>query len=148
MSPRSQWNGNDPVPLRSPPSGAAHRPPLTTSGTRSLPLIPHPAGRKWGCTHTGRTHATVTNLRDLPNTGKRRPLRGGPPHLRPLTRAVEVKAESQRGQKSTSPWGLTGVCMWASGVVAAASHARRKQEEAVCFNSAEPLQCTLRISKH
>lgn len=120
------------------------------------PSHPSPCRKEVGL-HPHRTHTRNSDESPRPSkhwkttTPARRP-----PHLRPLTRAVEVKAESQRGQKSSymmrnkdsSPWGLTGVCMWASGVVAAASHARRKQEEAVCFTSAEPLQCTLKISKH
>lgn len=157
MSPRSQSNGNNPVPLllRSPSACPPHRPPPATSGT----LLP-PTRKEVGCASAPDAHATVTNLRDLPNTGKRRPLRGGPSPLTPDTRCGSrdgvAATERERGKKKlshmtrnkdTSFWGLTEVCMWARGTVAAASHARRGREEAVCFTSAEPLRCTLRISK-
>lgn len=36
-------------------SSECPHPPPTTNGTRSVPLIPHSAGRKWACVHTGRT---------------------------------------------------------------------------------------------
>lgn len=95
---------------------------LSTGISQSLSSLA-PAGRKWGC-FTPDAHAAVTNLRDLPNTGKRRPCRGGPSppdssHVLRKVRRSERKERRKndvrrrhihsldRGNKTgrTFPWG-------------------------------------------
>lgn len=89
------WRLRDPPLNASAPTTLPHR---STGIPRSLSSLT-PAGRKWGCIHTGHTCRHDVEC-DLTNTGKQWPYRGRPSRLTPDTCSkseTHTEAAMERG---------------------------------------------------